>query len=195
MKLQQKQMLCEIERDLQSLSRRRFLSMGGQALLFVGMGGISACSDAPEPTNSTISAKTQVFFEYLAQVLLPTEGSTLTPVSQVPLIQNMETLFSYMPAEVVKNLNMAISLFEYGGVVLGGHFSRFTKMDEHTARAYIDEWQSGHHVQQGIVTVLKKIVYGSYWQDETTWAPLKFDGPVSEKWGLPSLGETPLPQE
>ena len=113
MKLQQKQMLCEIERDLQSLSRRRFLSMGGQALLFAGVGGISACSDAPEPTNSTISAKTQVFFEYLAQVLLPTEGSTLTPVSQVPLIQNMETLFSYIKPKRVVEAKIKLAIDAY----------------------------------------------------------------------------------
>ncbi|WP_277987746.1 hypothetical protein [Marinobacterium iners] len=41
---------------------------------------------------------------------------------------------------------------------------------------------------------LKKLTTLSYWAIPDTWQPLGYDGPVSDKWNLPSLGNTPEPK-
>lgn len=192
----QQELIAEITQDLNGLTRRRFIKAASGAAVLMGVGGISACSGSVDTKAATtyLSSELVNFFERFSQILLPTEGSRLTPVKDVPLIENLNTMFSTMEEDVRKGLGMAVNLFEYGGWVLGGHFSRFSKMDDKVAVEYIDQWQSGHHVQQGIATILKKLVYGAYWQHESTWPPLEFDGPVSDKWGLVSLGEAPLPE-
>ena len=117
----------------------------------------------------------------------------MTPLESVPVIANLDHLFSVMDPKVRSDLGTVVDLFEHASLVTGWHFSRFSRLSSEEAVAYIDAWQSGHPIQQGIITVLKKLVYASYWREEVTWKPLEFDGPVSVKWGLASLGEAPLP--
>ena len=40
---------------------------------------------------------------------------------------------------------------------------------------------------------IKKLTVLAYWAIPNTWGPLGYDGPVSEKWGVSSLGNTPEP--
>lgn len=195
--IESKQLQNEIESGLAPMNRRRFLSASTRLTLAVGMGGlVSACSDAPKDkiaAGGALSSSQMAFFQRMSEVLLPTEGTAMTPLASVPVLGNLDSLFGGMPEKVRGDLGMAIDLFEHAGLVMGWHFSRFTRMSDQDAVSYIDSWQSGHPMQQGIITVLKKLIYASYWRDEKTWPPLQFDGPVSEKWGLPSLGEAPLP--
>lgn len=195
--IESKQLQNEIESGLAPMNRRRFLATSTRLTLAVGMGGlVSACSDAPKDkvaAGGALSSSQMAFFQRMSDVLLPTEGTAMTPLASVPVLGNLDGLFGGMPEKVRGDLGMAIDLFEHAGLVMGWHFSRFTRMSDQDSVSYIDSWQSGHPMQQGIVTVLKKLIYASYWRDEKTWPPLQFDGPVSEKWGLPSLGEAPLP--
>lgn len=188
----------EIGQALAPMRRRRFLALAVHTTLVAGAGTVlAACSEHPVGDvkgGKALSAEQVAFFTHFSQIVLPTEGTDMTPLSSVPVIQNLDHLFSGMDSEVLSGLGMAIDLFEHGSLVMGWHFSRFSRMPTADAITYIDAWQSGHHIQQGIISVLKKLVYASYWRDERTWAPLSFDGPVSEKWGLPSLGEAPLPE-
>lgn len=179
------------------MRRRRFLATSAYALLAVGAGGVlSACSDNPVgkvAAGSALSAEQMAFFKRLSQVLLPTEGTKLAPLDSIPVLSNLDDLFASMDSQVRSDLGTAVDLFEHAGLVLGLRFTRFTRMSDQDAVAYIDGWQTGHPMQMGIVTILKKLVYACYWRDEQTWGPVQFDGPVSVKWGLPSLGEAPLP--
>jgi len=189
---------AELEAGLLPMKRRRFLGMLAQSALVTGLGAlVSACGDQSTvtlPAAKVLSAGEVAFFTRLAAVLLPTEGTALTPLQQVPVIANLDHLFAQMDPDIRGDLGSAIQLFEHAGLVTGWHFARFTRMPSAEAIAYIDSWHQGIALQQGIVVVLKKLVYAAYWRDESTWSVLQFDGPVSLKWGLPSLGEAPLPQ-
>ena len=186
--------LRDIESQLAPLSRRRFLVYASKGACLLGAVPLLGCdSGGKASTGRALTAQQVDFFNHLANLLLPT-GSQLTPLSEIPLIANLDQMFSQSSEEIRGNLGVAINLFEYGGWFLGGRFSRFTRLQGSEAVAYIDEWQNGHYMQQGIITILKKLVYASYWQDERTWSPLAFDGPVSDNWGLKSLGDAPLPK-
>lgn len=189
-------LVANIEQHLSVLTRRKFLLRGAQGAMLITTAGLAACSDKQSqfPPAKYLSQHQVAFFHHLANVLLPTNNSELTSVSDVPIVDTLDHVFSYSSEEIRSNLGTAIKLFEYGGWVIGGHFSRFTKLEAEEAVEYIDQWQNGHPIQQGIATILKKLVYASYWQEESTWPPLEFDGPVSDKWGLKSLGEAPLPK-
>jgi len=196
--LNNKSIECEIRSDLSAMQRRTFLARTAQTGLLAGFGFIMACSKPDSmtalPAGEALDNEQMFFFSHLTQVLLPTAGTPLTPSNQVPILSNLDKLMLTMPQSTRTDLAAAIKLFEYGGMVLGWRFSRFTRMPDEDAIQYIDSWQTGHPMQQGIVSVLKRLVYSSYWRDDSTWGPLQFDGPVSEKWGLTSLGEAPLPQ-
>ena len=193
-----KELLNELESALVPMKRRRFMTLTAHSALVLGMGSlVSSCSRHPagelEP-GKALSSEQVAFFTHFAGILLPTEGTSMTPLNEVPVIENLDHLFESMDPKVRSDLGMVVGLFEHAPLVTGWHFSRFSRLPEAEAVAYIDAWQSGHPIQQGIITVLKKLVYASYWRDDSTWKPLEFDGPVSVKWGLPSLGEAPLPE-
>ncbi|MAR93077.1 MAG: hypothetical protein SV765_17425 [Pseudomonadota bacterium] len=190
-------LLRDLTGHLQPLSRRRFVANSMRLLLLAGSGPLlAACSGPSRPPIQSmqyLDAGQAELFQRLSEVLLPTEGTALTSRTEVPVVANVDTLYGYLPPQTQADLSTAMDLFEHAGLVLGLHFSRFTRMTDSAAHSYIEQWQQGHSLQQGIIMVLKKLVYASYWRDEQTWGPLQFPGPVSERWGLTSLGETPLP--
>lgn len=186
----------QVEQDLGGLSRRTLVK--GVLLLTAGAAtlGVAGCSrKTSAPGLKVLTASEEPVFARLIQVLLPTSGTALAPVEKVPVVSNIDHLFQMLDPKVRSDLGSAVTLFEYGSLVMGGHFTRFPNLDDGAAVAYIDQWQNGGSIQRGIVTTLKKLVYASYWRDESTWPAVEFDGPVSVRWGLPSLGNAPLPVE
>lgn len=131
----------------------------------------------------------------MIQLLLPVQDTDLVPTESVPVLANIDHLFAVLDKKLLGDLSLGIRLFEYAPLVTSGHFSRFTRLDDTSAIAYIEAWQNGNSIQRGIVTTIKKLVYACYWREEKTWAAVEFDGPVSDRWGLPSLGNAPLPAE
>lgn len=186
-----------VAQELAPLSRRVFLKAGLGVAMATGTVMTLGCSSEPpvDSTLKTLTVSQQALFARLTEVVLPTRGTALAPISDVPVLANIDKLFSGLHPAVLDDLAGAIMLFEYGSLFMGGHFTRFTRLSDADAVAYIDAWQNGNSIQRGVVTTLKKMVYASYWRDEKTWAPVDYDGPVTVRWGLPSLGNAPLPAE
>lgn len=183
--------------DLAPYSRRVFLR-GSLMLATATTAALTfGCSSEPalQPELTALSPSRQAVFQQLIQVLLPTAGTPFMPVAKVPVLGNVHHLFASLDEKIQGDLGGAIDLFEYGALMLGGHFSRFSRLSAADAVAYIDSWQNGISLQRGIVSTLKRLVYAAYWRDETTWAAVDYDGPVSVRWGLPALGNAPLPME
>lgn len=179
-------------KDLQPLSRRSLL----KGCVVAGMGvsaiGIAGCSDPATSTHSYLNAEDARVINRLARVMFP-DDDRIFPVNQIPVEDNVSHLLSLVDPSIREDLSVAIKLFDYGAIVLGWHFSRFTSLDNKTAAEYCDRWQNGNDLQRGIASALKKLVYTAYWQDARTWNAVAFDGPVSDKWGLEKLGNAPLP--
>lgn len=181
----------------QALSRRRFLR--SSVVLGAGISSvltIGACSSSSEPVPEGIEnlqASHIKIFQRLAEVLFPVEGTGVKPPSEIPLIENIDTMLGSLEPSMLEDVHGLISLFNVGPYVSGFHLKAFVDLDTAAAIDYIDSWQQGFFIQRAIASTMKKFVYASYWRDESTWPVLEFDGPVSKKWGLPRLGNAPLP--
>lgn len=186
----------------QGLARRQFLKwgLGGvAAVTAVAAGGFallrrSPRDDMPAPEWATgLSAAEYHLFERARVVLLPVEGTNLVDSATVPVVQNVQTTLSFLDPVTRKELGAGLSLFD--NVVVFSHGCRFVDLEAGPARELFDRWGEGSVLQRTLTTVIKQLVYSGYWQEPATWPPTEFDGPVSDKWGLPYLGNAPLPQD
>lgn len=172
--------------------RRRSFLRGSLLLAGAASSGLLVgCQPANTPQALPMLMKV---LHRLQPVALP-DHPPLVPASQVSIDKYVQELLALMDSQILKDLDSAATLFEFGSSVLGWHFARFTSLSDEDVIDYVERWQNGVSMQRAIVTVFKKLLYASYWRDPATWVPLSFDGPVSVKWGLPSLGNTPFPDD
>jgi hypothetical protein len=174
----------------QNLRRRSFL-LGAVALSTSASFVLSGCA-TPPATASADSLKR--LLGRLVPLVLP-KGTPLHAASVDHVMTSLDGILGDMDSAVLSDLEMAVTLFEYGAGLTTGRFSRFSTLSDTEATAVLDEWQNGSSLQRGIATVFKKLVYLAYWRDPETWPAVDFDGPVSVKWGLPSLGNAALPED
>ncbi|MFM2347186.1 MAG: hypothetical protein RL654_1939 [Pseudomonadota bacterium] len=130
----------------------------------------------------------------LAQVTLPVEGSRLAPWQPEVLLQTLDAaLLGPMDARVRAGLRGGIEAFEAAPRATLGR--PFTALDDAQACAFCDAWgASTEPMQRGLVTGLKKLVQLSYWAHPSSWPAVGYDGPISERLGLKSLGNAPMPR-
>lgn len=176
------------------LSRRTFTKLsvltGASALV------LPACSDgAAKPGGAVVlTADERKLLERFAKAYVPTEGTSLKPLSEVPVVDNIEHAFSLMDADVLEQVRIGLKLFDYGAIVIGLHFTRFVHLSVEQRVEYIEKWEGGREIQRGISTVLKKLMCYGYWQDIEAARTIGYQGPVSEANGIPSLGNAPMPR-
>ena len=176
------------------LSRRTFTKLsvltGASALV------LPACSDdASDPSGTvTLTADERDLLERFAEVYVPTEGTSLKPLSEVPVVDNIEHAFSLMDAEMREQVRIGLKLFNYGSILIGLHFARFVHLSVEQRLDYIQRWEGGLEIQRGISTVIKKLMCYGYWQDIDAGRAIGYQGPVSEAGGIPSLGNAPMPR-
>lgn len=189
---------------LSRLTRRGFLRyglIGSAALAAAAAGGFAILRRSPVDSLPVaegirnLSAGEHHLFRRAIEVLLPTAGTALTPVEDVPVLANIDHMMGLLPAHVRTELGTGLALFDNAAVVSGLHGRRFVDLDDQAAVAYFDAWSRGHSIQRALNTVIKQFVYTAYWREPVTWPPVEFDGPVSDDWGLDYLGNAPLPRE
>ncbi len=176
------------------LYRRTFTKLS----LLSGAGALvlPACSDAPTvPSGSvTLTTDERQLLERFAEVFLPTEGTSLKPRSEVPVVDNIERAFSFMDAPTLEEVRIGLGLFNYGSILIGLHFARFVHLSAERRLGYIRRWEEGIEMQRGVVGVLKKLMCLGYWQDIEAGRAIGYQGPVSEAGGVPSLGNAVMPR-
>lgn len=183
---------------MERVGRRDFLKFAAAGVAALGVSGIAASSEAeagmPKGLRFMGEAEYKVF-RRLAQVTLPVEGTTLLSLDKIPVMQTLDAaLLGAMAPHVLKGLKAGVEMFEKGPTK--DHGKPFTALDDKAAAAFCDAWaESADLTQRGLVTGLKKLVTLSYWANPPTWEPLGYDGPVSAKWGLVSIGNAPIPSE
>lgn len=187
---------------LQYMTRRRFLRW-----TFYSLAAASACSVAalawmkrspldqrPVPAELIgLTVSEYHLFRRAASVLLPTEGRDLVALADIPVLKNIDAMLALLTPAVRNELSVGLALFDHGALLSGWHGKRFVDLDDAQALDYFDRWALGNTIQRTLATVVKKMVYVAYWRDPKTWAAIEFDGPVSDRWGLTSLGNAPLP--
>lgn len=202
--MSRKAQAAQISAEMAGLGRRRFLKwtlLGSAGVAAVAAGGFallrrSPVDAQPLPDHLTHLSQTEYhLFRRAIEVLLPVAGSGLTPLDQVPVMENIDHTMGLIAPAVRKDLATGLSLFDNAAVIVGLHGKRFVDLDDAAAVAYFDDWSRGNMIQKALATVVKKFVYISYWREPATWPPVEFDGPVSDRWGIPYLGNAPLPEQ
>jgi len=190
------------EQALAPVSRRRVLrwALYGGAAVMVGAGAaFSLLRRSPRDQMAVpesleaLSASEYHLFERATAVLLPLASTPLTPLSAVPVIAHIDAMMALLPAGLRQDVTAGLALFDHAALVSGWHGKRFVDLGDAEALAYFDAWSRGNSIQRALATLVKKFVYVAYWRDPATWPPIEFDGPVSDRWGLVSLGNAPLP--
>jgi hypothetical protein len=174
--------------------RRTFVQIS--ALSGLGALALPACCDAGVGPGDAIelSAEERELMERFAEVFLPTDGTSLKPLSEVPVVDNIEHAFSLIDEPTLEQVRIGLKLFNYGSIVIGFHFARFVHLSAEDRLNYIHRWEQGVGVQRGIVGVLKKLMYFGYWQDIEAARAIGYQGPVSVASRLQSLGNAPMPR-
>lgn len=176
------------------LYRRTFTKLS--LLSGAGVLVLPACSEATDLPSGSVALTTdeRELLERFAEVFLPTEGTTLKPLLEVPVIENIEHAFSLMDPPILEQVRMGLGLFNYGSILIGLHFARFVHLRVDDRLGYIRRWEQGIEMQRGIVGVLKKLICLGYWQDIEAGRAIGYQGPVSVAGGVPSLGNAPMPE-
>lgn len=187
---------------LASLTRRRLLKgvlWGSAAGLAVVAGGVawlrrSPLDALPLPADIQYLSQAEYYlFERAITALLPTAGSSLVAPDQVPVLRHIDATMGLLDPAIRQELSVGLGLFDHAALL--NHGCRFVDLEPAQMVAYFDRWSAGNTLQRTLASVVKQLVYVSYWRDPVTWPPIEFDGPVSDRWGIPSLGNTPLPTE
>ena len=174
------------------LSRRDFMAFAGTAV-GVAASGAASVAQAQAPALKSINPAEADIFRRVAEVVLPVGGSALAPWKPEALLGTLDAaLLGTMAPHVLAGLKGGLQYFNEGPVAQ--HGKRFTALDDAMATAFLDAWGNAKEVpHRALASGLKKLVQLSYWANPASWAPLEYDGPISQRNGLKSLGNAPLP--
>jgi hypothetical protein len=177
------------------LSRRTFNKIGllASSSAWVLPAWTSAALANVSPLELT--AEERELFESFAQALIPTDDTPLRPLSEVPVVDNIAKSMALFDEPTLEEVRTGLKLFDYGAVLIGFHFKRFSKLSVADRRQYIRRWEDGVTIQRGVVDLLKKLTFIGYWQDIEACRAVGYRGPVSIEGGVPYLGNAPMPVE
>lgn len=181
---------------VQRLGRRDFLKLAAVSVGLAVTGGFPAVAQAGMPKGLRFMGENEYrVFHRLMQVTLPVKGTRLASLDAIPVMQTLDAaLLGGMAPHELQGLMAGVKAFE--DAPLKAYGKPFSKLGDKDAAAFCDAWgDSTVAMERGLVTALKKLVTLSYWANPPTWAALGYDGPVSKKWGLKSIGNAPLPSE
>lgn len=183
---------------LEPLSRRSLLVSGARAAAAAGallsLPQQMLAADKIDGVPTGIKHLSEVEYRVLDKlriVMLPTQKFSLPSSTQIPTMENVDVWVGKLNQRTRLLLTVGAQTLEYGSLY---RFSRFSQMPDEKAAKHVHNWQTGNVVQRGVMTSLKMLLTLGYWQDLRTWPALQYDGPVSERWGIRTLGNAPLPR-
>ena len=176
------------------INRRAFLQVATviTAALSVPT-SIKAVAGVLTDQNRLSDSERQVFEKMLA-VCLPTEQSTLIDPASLPVIATLEAaLLAGMSTHIRQGIRGGVEFFNQGPKAQWG--KPFVELPAAQATTFIEQWADSDQVpERALASGLKKLTMMAYWAIPDTWVPIGYDGPVSTKWKIPSLGNAPEPK-
>ena len=173
------------------MQRRDFLKFSSAAIAATAAVGIAGNAYATTLKSVNVS-ETKIFLR-VAQVVLPVEGTTLAPWNPDVLLQTLDgALLGTMEPHILAGLKGGLGYFNEGPK--GKFGQNFVDLDTPKATQFLDEWGNSNEIpHRALAMGLKKLVQLSYWANPASWEPLGYDGPISKRQGLKSLGNAPFP--
>ena len=178
------------------LSRRsllRLTAVSGLALT-TGCARLFGRREAPEALTYVNMTEDEVrVVTKFTRAVLPTARHGLPDcIDEIPTIKNIDIMVGKMAPTQRELLALGLWVYEYRPMA-SFKFSRFSKLNDEKAHAYVVAMQEGAFFERGLTTTLKALVTLNYWRDSRTWQALDYWGPVTERWGVRRLGNAPLP--
>ncbi|HSV35326.1 MAG TPA: hypothetical protein VLI46_07195 [Ramlibacter sp.] len=173
------------------LQRRDFLRFAAAGAAGTGLAGVA---HAALPAGVKFMSESEAaVFTRLAQVVLPVAGSKLVPWTPDGLLQTLDAaLLAGMESHILAGLKGGVKYFDEGPMAT--YKKRFVALSDAEATQFCDAWgDSAEPPQRGLAMGLKKLVQLSYWANPASWAPLGYDGPMTQRLGIKRLGNAPLP--
>ncbi|MEM9728884.1 MAG: hypothetical protein AAF997_09885 [Myxococcota bacterium] len=175
------------------LYRRTFTKLS----ILSGTGALvlPACQGEPPALAETakLTPDERVLIERFAEVYIPTAGTNLKPLAEVPYLDNIDRILERLDGATLDEVHTGLKLFDYGSIVLGFHLTRFGNLSPEDRLEYIIDWTHGGETQRAIAGVLKSFVAFGYWQDVGAAQRVGYQGPVSDEAKIVSLGNAPMP--
>lgn len=192
------------EQAMAPVSRRRFLRwtlLGAAAGATLLGGGLALLARSPrdaEPLPAGITSLTSSeyrLFHAVCVANLPDEHNArgLTAWVSLPVLQNIDGLIADAPTHLRGDISAALALLDHLPILDGFHGRRFVDLEPDVARAYLRACGNGGEIARAISNLARRLAFVAYWQEPATWPPVGYDGPVSARWGLPRLGNAPMP--
>jgi hypothetical protein len=150
---------------------------------------------ASEPADEALMTELErSVFEKMLKISLPTAGTSLIDPATVPVLQTLEgALLVGMAPHMRHGLRGGIGYFNNGSIEDFG--AAFINLSDEDAALFCDQWGGSEELPKRALSMgLKKLTVLAYWAIPDTWQPLGYDGPVSDRWNLTSLGNTPEPK-
>jgi hypothetical protein len=193
---QQDSALVQLENQLASLSRRRFLQtglvLGTTAATVLTLPSRAFAEGIPTYIRHLSEAEYRLF-DKLRVVFLATERfPDLPSTTDVPVMENLDNMVGRLNSDTRFLLSLGTKSLEFSTLY---KLKRFSSLSNEQALAQIRSWQSGLAFQGGLIVSLKTLLGVAYWRDPRTWQGLEYDGPVTAKWGIRRLGNMPLPRD
>ncbi len=193
---QQDSALVQIEGQLASLSRRRFLKtsliVGTTVATVLTLPSRAFAEGVPTNIHHMSEAEFRLF-DKLRVIFLATERfPDLPSTTDVPVMENLDNMLGRLNSDTRFLLSLGVKSLEFSTIY---KLKRFSSLSNEQAVAQVRSWQSGLAFQGGLIVSLKTLLGVAYWRDPRTWQGLEYDGPVSAKWGIRRLGNMPLPRD
>ncbi|WP_290701007.1 gluconate 2-dehydrogenase subunit 3 family protein [Amphritea sp.] len=175
------------------ISRRRFIKNVAMVAASISALPVVNAIAGVLTDESRMDDLEQAVFAKMLKIALPTESSSLVDSASLPVLSTIEgALLAGMAPNIRQGLRGGISYFNEGSVKSFG--DRFVNLSDADATRFVDQWSaSAEPPERALSMGIKKLTVLAYWAIPSTWGPLGYDGPVSDKWNLSSLGNTPEP--
>lgn len=165
------------------LSRRRFLQWGfaGAALVAGAGGGLLALRGRAPAVSGlrVLSAHEYRTLCGIARAHLPRAGAFTQGADDFDLARRFDEFLADEPVENIKDLKLALGLFEYGPLWCERRVKTFSNLTEDEQTRHWERWvYHGSTLQRQIAAAFRKFLALAFYDNESVWAEIGYGGPA-----------------
>jgi hypothetical protein len=163
-----------------SLSRRRFLQLGGfsAAMLALARMRAAAGQESGAPLR-VLTPRDAAILTAIAARITDTGDAAMPRFADTPALLTVDRSLLYLDEGVRRQLHAALLLFEYGPMLFDWHFARFTELAPARQDAHIAGWRDSRFETRRLAyRAMKNLAFLGYYSQDDTWKGIHYLGPV-----------------
>ncbi|MDQ3033898.1 MAG: gluconate 2-dehydrogenase subunit 3 family protein [Myxococcota bacterium] len=172
-----------------TFSRRRWLRVGIGGSIALGVGGALAWNvsgySVPARIASrlvALSPKEYLVVEAAASSILRRDADDLPTPEELDVALAIDDLVAQLDPANRADLRRLLHLLEHALPMLGGHVTRFTRLDQEGRDDVLRAMsESGTLLLRGGFSALKSLCAMAYFSSPRTWGAIGYDGPLVDR--------------